>query len=134
MIIRQGKKANQVNTLEKRIRLRNLAAGACEAILAVSLLFAAGCGKSIETPASSVAAPRPAPAADAYDTEGMDFKPGPATVSSERHTGVFASGSALNMDAVLKPTGPDAVKEIRRSAKWMGHRCTCSTAIAASRK
>jgi len=102
-----------MNMRETRTRPHSLAAGACLTMLAVSLLLAAGCSKSIETPASKVAAPRPAPVADAYDMEGMDFKPGPATITSERHTGAFASGSALNMDAVLKPTGPEAMKEIR---------------------
>jgi nitrite reductase (NO-forming) len=55
---------------------------------------------------------RPA-AGDAYDQSKMDFKPGPAKLSSERHTGPFAAGSALSMDAALKPLVPDTLKEIR---------------------
>jgi nitrite reductase (NO-forming) len=43
----------------------------------------------------------------------MDFKPGPAKLSAERHTGPFAAGSALSMDAALKPLVPDTVKEVR---------------------
>ena len=43
----------------------------------------------------------------------MDFKPSAAAVSGERHTGAFAEGSALSMDAVVKPLVPDPVKEIR---------------------
>jgi nitrite reductase (NO-forming) len=43
----------------------------------------------------------------------MDFKPGPAVLSAERHTGPFAAGSALSMDAAVKPLTPETVKEIR---------------------
>jgi nitrite reductase (NO-forming) len=43
----------------------------------------------------------------------MDFNPGPATLSSERHTGPFAAGDALSMDATVKPLVPEPVKEIR---------------------
>lgn len=50
---------------------------------------------------------------DAYDTSKMDFKTPPAVLSSERHTGPFASGASLNMDAALKPLDPSPVKEIR---------------------
>jgi nitrite reductase (NO-forming) len=50
---------------------------------------------------------------DAYDVGKMDFKTPPAALSSERHTGAFAIGSALNMEAALKPLDPAPVKEIR---------------------
>jgi nitrite reductase (NO-forming) len=43
----------------------------------------------------------------------MDFKSPPAVLSAERHTGAFASGSALSMDATVKPLAPEPVKEIR---------------------
>ena len=43
----------------------------------------------------------------------MDFKTPPAVVSSERHTGAFAMGASLNMEAALKPLDPAPVKEIR---------------------
>ena len=48
-----------------------------------------------------------------YDVSKMDFKSPPAAISSERHTGPFAAGSALSMDAALKPLDPAPVKEVR---------------------
>jgi nitrite reductase (NO-forming) len=36
----------------------------------------------------------------------MDFKPSPAVLSMERHTGAFAQGSALSMDATVQAAGP----------------------------
>ena len=62
--------------------------------------------------------PQPLPAAatstDAkYNAATMDFKMPPAVLSNERHTGPFASGEALSMDAMLKPLLPAPVKEIR---------------------
>ena len=51
--------------------------------------------------------------ADPYDTSQMDFKPGLATVSSERHTGPFAAGDSLSLDATVKPLSPNGVKEVR---------------------
>lgn len=50
---------------------------------------------------------------DAYDVGHMDLTPAPATLGGERHTGPFAAGSALSMDAVLRPLSPDAVKDVR---------------------
>jgi nitrite reductase (NO-forming) len=50
---------------------------------------------------------------DRYDQAKMDFKPSAATLSSERHTGAFAQGASLSLQAELKPLVPDAVKEIR---------------------
>ena len=73
--------------------LRALAA--CAAVLAV-----AGCN--------------PAPtASDRYDPAKMDLKPAPAKLSSERHTGAFASGDSLNMSALLKPVDAAPVKVVR---------------------
>ncbi|MDQ6620554.1 MAG: multicopper oxidase domain-containing protein [Pseudomonadota bacterium] len=43
----------------------------------------------------------------------MDLKPVPAVLSTERHTGAFAQGSSLSMDAAVKPLVPDPVKEVR---------------------
>ena len=82
--------------------------------LLLAALALAACSKP-EPPASTNATPVPASAAatDAYDSAKMDFKPGPATITSERHTGAFAAGSALSMDAALKPLAADPVKEIR---------------------
>ncbi|HET9579136.1 MAG TPA: multicopper oxidase domain-containing protein, partial [Usitatibacter sp.] len=50
---------------------------------------------------------------DKYDTRHMDWNPTAATVTSERHTGAFASGAALSMDAAVKPLDTTPVKEIR---------------------
>ena len=65
------------------------------------------------TPASTTASASSAPAADPYDQSKMDFKPGPAKLSAERHTGPFASGDALSLDATLKPLVDNPVKEVR---------------------
>jgi nitrite reductase (NO-forming) len=54
-----------------------------------------------------------APASDPYDISKMDLKPVPSVLSSERHTGAFALGSALNTQVELKPLDPAPVKEIR---------------------
>ena len=66
-----------------------------------------------ETPPSSSAATAPAP--DAYDISKMDFKPGPAKMSSERHSGAFAAGDALSTDlgVAVKPLVQSPVKEVR---------------------
>jgi len=50
---------------------------------------------------------------DPYDISKMDLKPAPARVSTERHTGPFAEGSSLSMDAKVKPLDPSPVKTIR---------------------
>jgi len=95
------------------------------AALAFATAVLAGCDRpqsapphaSSTPPAAVAAAPASPPAStpqdDPYDMSKMDFKPGPAKLSSERHTAPFASGSALSMDAVVKPLVPDPVKEIR---------------------
>ena len=54
-----------------------------------------------------------ATAGDKYDIAKMDFKPPKAVVSDKVHTGPFAQGAALSMDAVLKPLDPSPVKEVR---------------------
>jgi nitrite reductase (NO-forming) len=66
------------------------------------------------TPAA-IATPTATPAApdDAYAPSKMDFNPGPAKMSAERHTGPFADGDALSMDGVVKPLVQNPVKEIR---------------------
>ena len=64
--------------------------------------------------ACSPSAPPPAAVpADKYDITKMDLKPVPAKVTSERHTGAFAEGAALNTGALLKPLDPSPVKTIR---------------------
>ncbi len=50
---------------------------------------------------------------DSYDITKMDLAPRPAVISNERHTGPYASGSALSMTAEVKPLSPEPVKEIR---------------------
>jgi len=67
---------------------------------AVALLLAA-CG------------PTPSAVSDRYDPAKMDFKPAPAKLTSDRHTGSFASGASLNMSAELKPLNPEPVKVVR---------------------
>ena len=52
-------------------------------------------------------------AADRYDASKMDLKPVAAVLSQDRHTGDFAQGSALSMDAYVKPLDPSPVKEVR---------------------
>ena len=95
-------------------------------IVAVSLLggLLAGCDRAPPPAAPLATAPSAgvarsavgtseAPQDDPYDVSKMDFKPGPSRLSSERHTGPFAAGSALSMDAAVKPLVPDTVKEVR---------------------
>jgi nitrite reductase (NO-forming) len=81
--------------------------------LSLAVMGIAGCDRPAAPSAAPAAAGASAPTADPYDTSKMDFKPGPATVNSERHTGAFAAGDALSMDAALKPLNAAPVKEIR---------------------
>jgi nitrite reductase (NO-forming) len=96
-------------------------------VLLLALALAA-CGKDPQlapttaaVPAASSAAPSSAaPAASSasaagagHDMAGMTFGAPPATVTTERHTGPFAQGSALSMEAALKPLDPAPVKEVR---------------------
>jgi nitrite reductase (NO-forming) len=55
---------------------------------------------------------RPAPL-DAYAAASMDLKPAPAKISTERHQGAFAEGSAVSTGAELKPLDPAPVKTVR---------------------
>src|ERR1043165_384070 len=82
-------------------------------MIAITTLGLAACNQKPDQQAAAAPAATASVAADAYDPSKMDFKPGPAKLSSERHTGPFATGSALSMDASLKPLVPDTVKEIR---------------------
>ena len=63
--------------------------------------------------ALAACSPAPSPVADRYDPAKMDFKPAAAKLSSERHTGPFASGASLSLGAELKPLDPSPVKEVR---------------------
>ena len=82
-------------------------------VLAVAAVGLTACGQKPDKQDAAVPAATATAAGDAYDQSKMDFKPGPAKLSSERHTGPFAAGSALSMDAALKPLVPDTVKEVR---------------------
>jgi nitrite reductase (NO-forming) len=79
-----------------------------------------GAVSSSATPASAPAAAAASASAstaqpdnDGYDVAKMDFKTPPAVLSGERHTGAFAAGNALSLEAALKPLDPAPVKEIR---------------------
>ena len=70
-------------------------------------------GNAASQAPTAAASARGAGNADRYDVSKMDFKTPPAVLSSERHTGPFAAGNGLNMDAAIKPLDPSPVKEIR---------------------
>jgi nitrite reductase (NO-forming) len=74
-------------------------------VVAIALAMLAGCEKE--------AAPKASAPADRYDVAKMDLKPPPAVLTSERHTGPFAQGASLSMDAAVKPLDPSPVKEVR---------------------
>ena len=63
-------------------------------VLAVTALGLAACTQKPDQQGAAVSAATAPAAADPYDQSKMDFKPGPAKLSSERHTGPFAAGSA----------------------------------------
>lgn len=70
---------------------------------------AAGCATAMLICLTVIGCEERAPeknAPDRYDPSQMDLKPSPATVTAERHTGPFASGTALSFDAPLKPLDP----------------------------
>ena len=54
-----------------------------------------------------------APKGDKYDESKMDLHPRPATVTGERHTGPYSSGSALSTAPALAPLDPSPVKTIQ---------------------
>jgi nitrite reductase (NO-forming) len=95
------------------------------ALLAIILGSVTSCSKVEQAPALAVATPTTTggprtptvvsndAATDRYDVSKMDFKPGAAVLSNEPHTGAFAQGSSLSLDATVKPLVPDPVKEIR---------------------
>ena len=74
------------------------------------LRLMAGCACAVVLAACR---PTPVVVTDPYDPAKMDFKPGPAKLTSVRHTGPFASGAALNMTAELKPLDPSPVKVVQ---------------------
>ena len=79
------------------------------ALASAAFLLLAGCRQ--EPSVSPAVAPKAS--ADAYDTSEMDFKSPAAVVSTDRHTGAFAVGSALSLEATLNPLDPSPIKEVR---------------------
>jgi nitrite reductase (NO-forming) len=80
--------------------------------IAAALFAALGaCSKSGTEGAP--AQPASAPASAASAAGGLVMGSPPAVVTNERHTGPFAAGNALSMDAAVKPLDPSPVKEIR---------------------
>ncbi len=118
-------------------RLQSQRSRICAAIVLSGVLALAGCQRGAPSNGNAASASQPtatsatsaaaaasrAPAdasmaaanayADRYDPAKMDFKTPPAVLSNERHTGPFASGNSLSMDAAVKPLDPSPVKEIR---------------------
>ena len=78
------------------------------ALLSTAFALLTGCNR--EPPSTAVVATKST--GDAYDTSEMDFKTPAAVVSSDRHTGPFAAGSSLSMDAKVKPLDPSPIKEV----------------------
>ena len=72
--------------------------------LILPMLLLVACNSPVEHPAAKV---------DPYDVKQMDLKPAPASITSERHTGPFASGNALSLTAELKPLDSAPVKTIQ---------------------
>ena len=93
-----------------------LAPRALGALSAALLLLAAGCDNWHGRWSADQRGAKPAAAVgdgDRYDPARMTLGGPPAVVTSERHAGDFAQGSALSMDAAVKPLVEDPVKEIR---------------------
>lgn len=76
---------------------------------AACVLTLGSCTKEEEKPPAATTAV----ATDPYDVSKMDFKTPPATVSETRHTGPYATGSALSLDSTLRPLVADQVKTIQ---------------------
>jgi hypothetical protein len=59
---------------------------------------------------------------DPYDPSKMEFKSPAALITGERHTGSFATGDSLSMDATLKPLNAAQLKEVHLDT-------TCSSTL-----
>jgi nitrite reductase (NO-forming) len=70
-------------------------------LLAASVLSMAACGPTTKV------------VSDPYDASKIELKSPPATLSTQRHTGPFAAGNALNFDAQLKPLDPAPIKYVQ---------------------
>jgi nitrite reductase (NO-forming) len=79
----------------------------------LSLALLAACNHDHNAPGAKSASGPATATADKYDPAKMDFKPPAAVLSQDRHSGAFAQGSSLSMDARLKPLDPAPVKEVR---------------------
>lgn len=73
----------------------------------LTLTGLAGCGQQPPGASAQEAADDP------YDISRMVLGSSPAIVTSERHTGAFAEGGSLSMDAAVQPLDPSPVKTIR---------------------
>jgi nitrite reductase (NO-forming) len=80
--------------------------------LASGMLLLAACSRTADN-APGAASGASAASAPSAEHAGMVFGSSPAVISGERHTGAFAAGNALSMDAAVKPLDPSPVKEIR---------------------
>ena len=80
-------------------------------VLSLATAIVAGCDRFPASPNASPAAPTAVN--DPYDVSKMVLETPAATVSADRHTGAFAAGNAVSMDAALKPLDPAPVKEVR---------------------
>jgi nitrite reductase (NO-forming) len=95
-----------------------VAARTIRQVAVVAMVLVVAACRNGDVPATAASAPSSSPSLaavrdDPYDSARMDYKPPPAALSSERHTGAFASGASLSMDAKLAPLDPSPVKEIR---------------------
>ena len=70
---------------------------AAPSLVAAFVLLAAGCSSK----------------PDPYDEAKMDFKPKPAVLSEDRHTGEYSSGDALSQAPMIGKIGEDPVKTIQ---------------------
>jgi len=86
---------------------------ACIGLALVALSACEWHGRGSEGRGAEPAPAQARAAADAYDVSKMNLKTPPAVVSANRHTGPFAQGAALSLDAALKPLDPSPVKEVR---------------------
>jgi nitrite reductase (NO-forming) len=120
-------RAFAVRVTHERIAMRFRSSSVSQLIAAACLTFAlAACEQSGREPAQPAATTKnvqptadagqrsaPADGVDRYDIGKMVLESPPAKVSSERHTGAFAEGSSLSMEAAVKPLEPEPVKEVR---------------------
>lgn len=81
------------------------------AVAGTVVLLAAAC--SGDKPAAVPPPAATAPVAAAPAAPKIELQSPPAKITNERHTGAFADGASLNMNALLKPLDPSPVKTVR---------------------